>query len=115
MEDHVGFEPAVPRRHHMPFGAELTAGGKVPFRLWAPAAREVELVLDGAHAPPTARMQPLPHGWFSLETEAARAGSRYRFRIDGRHEVPDPASRCNPAGVHGASEVIDPCAYLWTD
>src|SRR5262245_60955728 len=115
MEDRVGFEPAVRRRHHMPFGAELTAGGTVRFRLWAPAAREVELVLEGADAPPAARMQSLPHGWFGLETEAARAGSRYRYRIDGRHDVPDPASRYNPEGVHGASEVIDPCGYAWTD
>ena len=111
----MGLEPAVRRRHHMPFGAELTAGGKVRFRLWAPAAREVELVLDGADAAPAASMQPLPHGWFGLETAAARAGSRYCYRIDGRREVPDPASRYNPEGVHAASEVIDPCGYAWTD
>ncbi|TLZ17085.1 MAG: hypothetical protein E6K30_10155, partial [Gammaproteobacteria bacterium] len=35
--------PLVRRRHHMPFGAELTAGGQVRFRLWAPAARRVEV------------------------------------------------------------------------
>ena len=110
----MGLEPAVRRRHHMPFGAELTAGGSVRFRLWAPAAREVELVLVGADLPP-ARMQALPDGWFSLETAAARAGTRYRYRIDGGPEVPDPASRYNPEGVHGASEVIDPYTYAWTD
>jgi malto-oligosyltrehalose trehalohydrolase len=98
----------------MPFGAELAAGGGVRFRLWAPAAREVELVLLGAQLPP-ARMQSLPNGWFTLETAAARPGTRYRFRIDGGPEVPDPASRYNPEGVHGASEVIDPGAYAWTD
>lgn len=114
MEDRLGFEPGVRRRHHMPFGAELTADGGVRFRLWAPAAREVELLLDGADAP-AVKMQSLPDGWFSLETRAARPGSRYRYRIDGRQEVPDPASRYNPEGVHGPSEVIDAGGYAWTD
>ena len=101
----------------MPFGAELTATGEVRFRLWAPAARGVELVLcdaDGA-AVHTAQMDPLSEGWFALVTGAAGAGSLYRYRIDGSHEVPDPASRCNPGGVHGPSEVIDPTQYAWDD
>ena len=101
----------------MPFGAELTAAGEVRFRLWAPAARQVELVLcdrngTGVDAAP---MQSLPGGWFTVVTGAAGAGSLYRYRIDGRHEVPDPASRRNPHGVHEPSEVIDPDAYAWDD
>ncbi|MBV8144016.1 MAG: malto-oligosyltrehalose trehalohydrolase [Gammaproteobacteria bacterium] len=105
------------RRHSMPFGAELTATGEVRFRLWAPAAREVELLLcDAAGAPVHATaLAPLGNGWFSLLSSAARSGSLYRYRIDGTHEVPDPASRCNPHGVHGPSEVIDPAAYGWRD
>ena len=101
----------------MPFGAELDASGEVRFRLWAPAARAVELLLCdargvGVHAAP---MQAVAGGWFTLLTGAAGAGSLYRYRIDGTHEVPDPASRCNPHGVHGPSEVIDPTAYGWED
>jgi malto-oligosyltrehalose trehalohydrolase len=101
----------------MPFGAELTASGEVHFRLWAPAARRVELLLFDAHgaAVHTAPMQPLAGGWFALLTGAARAGSLYRYRIDDNQDVPDPASRCNPQGVHGPSEVIDPTAYAWGD
>ncbi|MBV8877989.1 MAG: malto-oligosyltrehalose trehalohydrolase, partial [Gammaproteobacteria bacterium] len=89
----------------------------VRFRLWAPAARSVELVLcdpEGA-AVHSVAMEALDQGWFALATGAAGAGSLYRFRIDGTHEVPDPASRCNPRGVHGPSEVIDPAAYAWND
>jgi malto-oligosyltrehalose trehalohydrolase len=115
MEDRVTIEPAIRRRHHMPFGAELTAMGTVCFRLWAPAARQVEVVLYGAGTVRALPMRALPEGWFALETDAARAGSRYRYRIDGSTEVPDPASRYNPEGVHGPSEVIDPSAYGWTD
>jgi maltooligosyltrehalose trehalohydrolase len=114
MEDRGKDAPAQ-RRHHMPFGAELGAGGEVRFRLWAPAAQRVELLLYDAG---TARAMPLAAlagGWFGLDTDTARAGSLYRFRIDGAHEVPDPASRFNPQGVHGPSEVIDPTAYAWDD
>ncbi|HZC87010.1 MAG TPA: malto-oligosyltrehalose trehalohydrolase, partial [Steroidobacteraceae bacterium] len=110
-------EPPLRRRHHMPFGAELTAGGEVRFRLWAPAARQVEVLLcdprgAAVHAAP---MQALEGGFFALLTSAAGAGSLYRYRIDGTREVPDPASRRNPLGVHGPSEVVDPTAYAWDD
>jgi len=101
----------------MPFGAEFTAGGEVRFRLWAPAARQVELLLcdpRGA-AVEAAPMQALEDGFFALVTSAAGAGSLYRYRIDGTREVPDPASRRNPLGVHGPSEVVDPTAYAWDD
>jgi maltooligosyltrehalose trehalohydrolase len=103
------------RMHPMPFGAELAESGAVRFRLWAPKARQVELVLTGPSAPQSAAMQPIGEGWFALETHAAHPGSLYRYRIDGGQEVPDPASRFNPQGVHGPSEVIDPAGYAWDD
>ena len=104
------------RRHRMPFGAELTAEGHVRFRLWAPGAHEVELVLhDGADATRSLRVPAVGEGWFELITGEARAGSRYKYRIDGKTEVPDPASRRNPANVHGPSEVVDPTAFEWDD
>jgi maltooligosyltrehalose trehalohydrolase len=99
------------RRHNMPFGAELTGDGRVRFRLWAPAAHQVELMLsEGA-----AMMSAQPGGWFELITDKARPGSRYRYRIDGKLEVPDPASRSNPEDVHGLSEIIDPTEFEWHD
>ena len=115
MEDRSTMGPTVRRRHSMPFGAELTAAGAVRFRLWAPAARRVELLLYDADAVRAVAMPSLAGGWFGLETTAARPGSLYRYRIDGGTEVADPASRSNPQGVHGPSEVIDPAAYLWDD
>jgi maltooligosyltrehalose trehalohydrolase len=54
-------------------------------------------------------------GWFDLEADAARAGSRYVYVIDNGQAVPDPASRFQPDDVHGASEVIDPASFAWTD
>ena len=89
------------------FGPRLDRQGGVTFRLWAPAADRVELVLDDLHA-----MQPQPHGWFEARIPHAGPGIRYRFRIDGDLVVPDPASRFQPHDVHGPSEVIDP-SYDW--
>ena len=68
------------------------------FGLWAPDARRIDLLLDG-RALPMAREDD---GWFALEVDAAD-GARYRYRIDGAGAVPDPASRWQPDGVHGAS------------
>jgi malto-oligosyltrehalose trehalohydrolase len=96
----------------MPFGAQLEANGQVRFRLWAPGAQQVELILEpgGSH-----KMNALAGGWYELVTPAARAGTSYRYRIDGKTEVPDPASRYNPQDVHGPSVVMDPTAFEWDD
>src|ERR1700730_13149136 len=107
--------PQIRRQHDMPFGAQLSAARQVRFRLWAPAAQQVEVILYHTGGTPLLAMRALPGGWFELETAAARAGSLYRFRLDGVREVPDPASRCNPQGVHGPSEVIDPSVFAWDD
>ena len=100
----------------MPFGAQLTDDGQVRFRLWAPGARRVDLSLDDG----TGVMQMLPMarddaGFFEIITDKARAGSLYRYRINGENEVPDPASRLNPQDVHGPSQVIDPTEFEWSD
>jgi maltooligosyltrehalose trehalohydrolase len=102
------------RRHRLPFGAEVCGDTGVRFRLWAPCAESVDLRLEDA----ADRLIPLGRldgGWFELTTREASAGSRYRFRIDGETEVPDPASRFQPLDVHGPSEVVDPCAFDWND
>ncbi len=68
------------------------------FRLWAPDARRVELVLADQVLP----MPAAGDGWFEAEA-AAPEGTGYRYRIDAGYDVPDPASRWQPDGVHGAS------------
>jgi maltooligosyltrehalose trehalohydrolase len=100
------------RRHELPFGAETTSRG-TRFRLWAPRAKSVSLQL-GAGEPAAMPMEPEPGGWFSLTTADARPGSRYRYLVDG-NAFPDPASRRQPEGVHGPSEVVDPETYDWQD
>ena len=96
----------------MQFGTELQRDGSTLFRLWAPAAPQVTLVLDsGAEHP----MQAGRGGWHSVQVGDAGAGARYRFRLPDGLLVPDPASRRNPDDVHGASQVVDPHAYVWRD
>jgi malto-oligosyltrehalose trehalohydrolase len=94
----------------MPFGAQTLEGGRTRFRLWAPGARSVELVLDSR----AGSMPDAGGGWRELVAEAS-AGARYRYRIDDKLEVPDPASRCNPDGVHAASLIVEPRAFEWPD
>ena len=103
------------RRHNMPFGAECRDDGSVRFRLWAPAARQVELCLGDVNRPAHIPLERRDEGWFALVTDAVKPGSQYRFRIDETQKVPDPASRFQPRDVHGPSEVIDPDAFFWQD
>ena len=102
------------RRHAMPFGAEYLGGERTRFRLWAPSAEAVELVLGSGTAERRLEMRRDENGWGELTIDAP-AGTRYHYRIDGDLAVPDPASRYNPEDVHAASEVIDASAYAWRD
>src|SRR5262245_20693028 len=103
---------AVRYTRRSPIGAEPIGDGTTHFRVWAPAARRVEVVLQsGARAPLDAERD----GYFS-GIAAARAGERYQFALDSADRLlPDPASRFQPTGPHAASEIIDPSAFRWTD
>jgi maltooligosyltrehalose trehalohydrolase len=102
----------VRRHRELPFGAEVGPDG-VRFRLWAPRASTVSLQIELAGTP-ILPMANEPRGWFALTTPLAQPGARYRYLVDGR-AFPDPASRFQPDGVHGPSEVIDPKGYDWSD
>ena len=99
--------------HRMPFGAELVDGG-ARFRLWAPDALDVSLLLDGPTRNSELPLDSADDGWCELLVPGVDAGTRYRFRIDGDLAVPDPASRFQPEDVHGPSELIAPTAFRWT-
>ncbi|MDQ2083819.1 malto-oligosyltrehalose trehalohydrolase [Xanthobacteraceae bacterium Astr-EGSB] len=88
------------------FGPRLDREG-VTFRLWAPAARTVDLVCGE-----TLTMRKGADGWFELAVPRARPGLRYGFRIDGELDVPDPASAFQPDDVSGQSQVVDH-GYDW--
>jgi maltooligosyltrehalose trehalohydrolase len=89
------------------FGARLISDG-ASFRLWAPAAKRVDLLLEKTH--PLRRHED---GWFVADIPGVKAGARYKFRIDDEIDVPDPASAFQPDDVSGPSEVVDHAAYRW--
>ena len=64
---------------------------------------------------PPVQMNPNERGYFELMVSGVEPGARYRYVLDGQKERPDPASRFQPEGVHGSSEVIDPEAFQWSD
>ena len=90
------------------FGPTLSPSGTT-FRLWAPAAESVDVIIDGN----SFEMTRASNGWFATTIASAGAGTRYRFRIDGEFDVPDPASQYQPEDVAGPSEVIDHSAFSW--
>jgi maltooligosyltrehalose trehalohydrolase len=85
--------------------------GQAHFRVWAPNATHVDVVLDHDTEIPLAAE---PNGYFS-GTMAAQAGMCYRYRLDRRDRYPDPASRFQPEGPHGPSRLVDPNTFSWTD
>jgi maltooligosyltrehalose trehalohydrolase len=101
----------VRRARSFPVGAEV-AGAGVHFRVWAPVRKTVVVVLDSGG---TIALQAEDSGYFSGIAPNARAGSRYKYILDGGEACPDPASRFQPEGPHGWSEVVDATIFQWTD
>lgn len=98
-------------------GAEHVRGRGAHFRVWAPGRRRVAVVFedaDGREAPGPV-LEAEAGGYFSGGAPDARPGALYRFRLDDEGPFPDPASRFQPRGPHGPSQIVDPSAYPWRD
>jgi maltooligosyltrehalose trehalohydrolase len=80
--------------------------------MWAPASKTLRVVLDGGG---TLALQGEDSGYFSGFVPQAHAGSRYKYLLEDGQACPDPASRFQPEGPHGWSEVVDAAAFQWTD
>ncbi len=94
-------------------GASYLVDGRCRFLVWAPHSSDagVTLQCDGHDAVP---MHALPGGYYELLVSDVSPGTRYRYLLGGSKVRPDPASRFQPEGVHGPSEVVDP-SFPWTD
>lgn len=90
-------------------GAHLLDATSARFALWAPDARSVSVILEQQ---PPIELLPAENGWYT-GVAPARPGDNYHYRIDGQLEVADPASRYQPEGVHGPSQVVKIAAYPW--
>jgi len=93
-------------------GAVVLPQGGTHFRVWAPRRRTVEVVVEGR----AFELAPEDKGYFAGVIQSVGDGALYRFRLDGGgHLYPDPASRYQPKGPHGPSQVVDPNRFKWTD
>ena len=101
--------PRMQRRY--PIGAEPQRDG-VNFRVWAPDRRRVEVLVDGKSS---FDLERDAQGYFAGTAARVRTGDTYRFRLDDSETCPDPASRFQPDGPHGPSQVVDPKDYAWGD
>jgi maltooligosyltrehalose trehalohydrolase len=107
----------IQRRY--PIGAEPIGEGRTHFRVWAPKATRVDVVLESSPENEAERtFHPLEAesgGYFSSAV-AANAGAFYRFRVNEAEAFhPDPASRFQPQGPHRSSCVVDPARFRWSD
>ena len=99
----------------LPIGAQPDRLG-TRFRVWAANVPRVELLIyDGDAVSAQYEMQPQGDGYFEAYLAGMGAGTRYAYSLDGGDPRPDPASRFQPDGVHGPSQVVDPAAFTWTD
>ena len=115
---------------NLALGATHLEGNNCQFGLWAPLAELVEVRILDDRDPASLtgdrlsgrpkggrsiRLQRTDRGYHEGIAEGIRPGTRYVYCLDGNKDRPDPASRFQPEGVHGASQVIDPRAFQWKD
>jgi maltooligosyltrehalose trehalohydrolase len=94
-------------------GATYLGGGTCGFLVWAPLIKQVEVHILS----PEERIVPLEkdsQGYHYAVVQRVKLGTRYFYRLDGNTERPDPASKFQPEGVHGPSQVNDP-HFVWEE
>ena len=96
-------------------GAVGQSDGSVRWRVWAPCAQQVELVLIEGDQRCAILMQREQRGFFHHTESNVPEGQRYAYRLDGGPERPDPCSLWQPDSVHGSSAVVLPEQFSWTD
>jgi maltooligosyltrehalose trehalohydrolase len=94
-------------------GAVPIDAGSTRFTVWAPYHRKVELSLLGGDR--VVELSDQGGGYFGAVVPDCAVGARYVYLLDGQGPFADPASRAQPDGVHGPSEVVDLGAHHWHD
>ncbi len=106
--------PCRPAEPLLTLGATPHSADQCSFRVWAPRAQRVDVHIVA----PVECLVPLIEkecGYCEALVEGVGPGSRYFYRLNGVTDRPDPASRLQPTGVHGPSQVVDLSAFQWDD
>ncbi|MGZ5013641.1 MAG: malto-oligosyltrehalose trehalohydrolase [Methylobacter sp.] len=120
MSEQITIDSVSARR--FPVGVERLEKG-MHFRVWAPERKTVKLIMsskseDLAHVPPSieVELQAEGNGYFSALLPDVGVGTLYRYLLDDDPQsYPDPASRFQPQGPHGPSQVVDASTFDWKD
>ncbi|MGB7413996.1 MAG: malto-oligosyltrehalose trehalohydrolase [Thermosynechococcaceae cyanobacterium] len=99
-------------------GAVALSNNRCAFKVWAPLLNALEIEIWDSADSPESRLIPLKRGsqgYWQITVEQAGQGTLYSYRLNGDATRPDPASQCQPEGVHGRSQVIDHQRYTWQD
>jgi maltooligosyltrehalose trehalohydrolase len=110
----IASEAGLASDRKVSLGATPLSAGRWQFLLWAPKSERLELHL----LRPREQIIPMQledRGYRRLVVDDIEPGSQYVFRLHGGRELPDPASRFQPEGVHGPSELLDANAFSWSD
>ncbi len=95
----------------LPVGAEIVAD-EIDFRVWAPALSSLILISEqGVRV----ELDRASNGYFTGRWKPKKSSVRYQLELPSGERIPDPASRFQPDGPHGPSQVIDPTQFVWTD
>jgi len=103
-------DPELPKA-----GLSLLEDGRTRWRVWAPKAERVALVLAMPEGRQSHPMEPEARGFFGITTARPESGTEYGFQLDGGQPLPDPYSRWQPKGVHGLSAVLDLSSHAWKE
>ncbi|MEX2176083.1 MAG: malto-oligosyltrehalose trehalohydrolase [Pirellulaceae bacterium] len=106
--------PALPTKQRSLGSLERPAGA-IRWKVWAPRAQRVELVLGTGSDKQYLPMEPRGRNAFAHTLPDVPEGQRYAYRLDGERELPDPCSLSQPDGPHAASAVVRPSRFRWTD
>jgi len=96
-------------------GARVLKDDGTRFRVWAPKAESVAVLVLSGKAAGTVVMQQEEFGYYSVTIPDVVDGDRYLYQLDEGKAFPDPVSRFQPGGVHEASQVVDPSLFNWVD
>jgi maltooligosyltrehalose trehalohydrolase len=100
---------------HLDIGATVLKEGGTRFRVWAPKAETVSVLVVSGKSIGSFPMERELKGYFSVTIPDVGDGDKYLYQLDGKTARPDPVSRYQPEGVNEPSQVVDPSLFNWQD